>query len=749
MDTDEDNIGVENPVVRRMLDNFKLSSEAEADNRKRGLNCISFYRGGKAQWDEGIYKLRDKKRPTEAYNQIPKFIRQITNVMRMNKAQTRVVANTDGDVETATLMEDLLRSIQSECQADVAYDMAGFNSTVNGWGYWRWLKEYENNKSFDQILRIAQVPNPFKIYDDPFTTSQDRLDRRFLIEVEDIRLSEFNRDYKKEYDSTDLQSIGDAQPEWAGDDMVRVAEYWELTHDKGSLWKHKVTGETTDIQPTDEAEYQVREVLKPKVTWYKCTGLEVLEQADWDGVYIPYVFVAGETVYENGKIYYSGAVEPMIPPQKLYNYAANAIVEAVSSQPLAPYIAAVGQIDGKLQKFWDNMNTSNTPWLPYNPVTVDGQLVGAPQRNQLSADITSLVNVLQMAQAGFNEASGQYQANIGAASNEKSGVAIQRRNQQSEVSTFHFPDNLTRALNASGVIALDLIQKTYDGERMIKLLKENGDDYDEKINGKNEKGKLFDFTIGIYDIVIDSSPGYSTKRQEGAEAMIQLASTTNLMEVAPDIVFRTQDWEGAQEISERYKTLLPPALQDNEDMADVPKQVQGQMKQMGLMIQQLQQQLQAAAEQLQQAEVMANDKQAENQAKLGELQVKVQNTQNQAAKDQAEAAYKAAELEFEKEKFYTETALEKQRLALEEAQFQFEAIKNIQQPEQAESGEGEPNAATQQNGIGVLSELLVGVKDYLNQQAQSAALLNQAINTPKTATKTASGEWVVAPANMG
>jgi len=123
MKDDEDNIGVQNPVVKRMLDNFKISAEAEADNRKRGLECISFYRGGKAQWDEGIYTLRNKKRPNESYNQIPKFIRQITNVMRMNKAQTRVVANTDGDVEVAEKMEDLLRSIQSECQADVAYDI--------------------------------------------------------------------------------------------------------------------------------------------------------------------------------------------------------------------------------------------------------------------------------------------------------------------------------------------------------------------------------------------------------------------------------------------------------------------------------------------------------------------------------------------------------------------------------------------------------------------------------------------------
>ena len=450
---------VKDDAVKRMLDNFDLSKEAEAENRRRGLKAIQFYRGGKSQWDTNIYNLRNGIQPTESYNQIPKFIRQITNLMRQTRAQTKIVANMDGQVEVAEILEDLFRAIQAQSQADVAYDMAGFNSTVNGWGYWRWLKEYENDTTFDQILKIGQIPNPFKIYDDPFCLRQDRLDRKFLIEVEDVKKADFNAQENKNYDAVDLQSIGDAAPDWATETTVRRAEYWEVNEIPSGLWKNKKTGEIITEKPKDTNNYDYRVVMTPKVTWRKCTAMEVLEEQEWDGKYIPYVFVAGETVYENGKIYYSGAVEPMIPPQKLFNYAANAIVQAVSSQPLAPYIAAVGQITEPLAQFWDNMNTKNTPWLPYNPVTVNGQLAPPPQRNQQSADISSLVQTLQMAQEGFNEASGQYQANIGAVSNEKSGIAIQRRNQQSETSTFHFPDNLARALTASGIIGLDLVQK--------------------------------------------------------------------------------------------------------------------------------------------------------------------------------------------------------------------------------------------------------------------------------------------------
>lgn len=765
---------VKDKVVKRMLDNFDTSSEAESDNRKRGLNAISFYRGGKSQWDTKIYERRYGKQPTESYNQIPKFIRQITNNMRQNKANTKVIPNTDGDIVVAEKLEDLLRAIQAQSQADVAYDMAGFNSTVNGWGYWRWLKEYENEDTFDQILKIGQIPNPFKIYDDPFCQRQDRLDRRYLIEVEDVKLSEFNKEEKKDYDSVDLQSIGDAAPDWATGKTVRRAEYWERTDIKSQLFRNKQSGEITEVKPEDVNNYDTRDVITPKITWYKCTAMEVLETKTWDGVYIPYVFVAGETVYEDGKIYYSGAVEPMIPPQKLYNYAANAIVEAVSSQPLSPFIAAVGQIDGKLARFWDNMNTDNTAWLPYNPVTVNGQIAPPPSRMQQSADITSLVNVLEMAQTGFNEASGQYQANIGAASGEKSGIAIQRRNQQSETSTFHFPDNLARALTANGIIYLDLVQKTYDGSREVKFLKEDKTDYSEKINqptqDENGQETTIDFTVGTYDIMIDVGAGYTTKRQEGADAMIQLAQSTNLMEVAPDIVYREQDWPGAQEIADRYKKLLPPQLQDSPNMKDVPPEVQTKMAQMAALIQQAQQQIQALSGQLQQCEQELQSKQAEYATKMAGIQ---KDSQNDAAKAQNDTL----KLQIDRQKLI----LEKQKLDLEQAHFLMTQLQS-QQPQEEEQAAPQQDtmpanlgknaraghlqdiqAAQDQiemdnqlkvttlqqqgEGINMLSQMLQGIKASLDANNLTTQALIESVNAPKTASKSSNGEWTVAPIN--
>jgi len=753
---------VKDKAVQRMLDNFDLSSDAEAENRKRGLKAIQFYRGGKSQWDDNIYNIRNGIQPTESYNQIPKFIRQITNLIRQNKAQTKVVANMDGEEKVAGVIEDLMRAIQAQSQADVAYDMAGFNSTVNGWGYWRWLKEYENDTSFDQILKIGQIPNPFKIYDDPFCTRQDKLDRKFLIEVEDVKKSDFNREEGKSYDSLDLQSIGDAAPDWATETTVRRAEYWEVKDVESDLWKNKITGEVTSEKPSDPNNYDYRVVITPKVIWRKCTAMEVLEEQEWDGKYIPYIFVAGETIYEDGKIYYSGAVEPMIPPQKLFNYAANAIVQAVSSQPLAPYIAAVGQITEPLAQFWDNANTKNTAWLPYNPITVNGQVAPPPQRQQQSADITSLVEVMKIAQEGFNEASGQYQANIGAVSNEKSGVAIQRRNMQSETSTFHFPDNLARALTASGIVALDLIQKTYDGSRVVRLLKEDKTDYTQEINKvtTTDAGEedIFDLTLGTYDVMVDVGPGYTTKRQEGAAAMVQLAGSTNLMEVAPDIVYREQDWPGAQEIAERYKKLLPPQLQDQPNLKDVPPEVQAQMQQMGNALKQMQGQLQATTQALAAAEQQLKSKQLETQASIADSNNKLQSDTLKAQTEAMKAENDKLQLLVDNQK----TLLQIQQLDFDTAKLKFEALQSLTQDNESQQ-EQEPSeepsethmqvnnslkeAELQQQaqGIVMLAQMLDGIKNALDAQSVAVVNLTQTVSTPKTAVKGANGNWVVAP----
>ena len=652
-------------IIQRMMANFRLSEDASSENRRNGLDAMKFRRGGKDQWDTSVYTMfGEQNKPRESYNQIPQFVHQVTNEMRINMPQTRFAPGTNGSEKVAEVYEDLARAIQSTSEAEVAYDIAADSQVTIGWGYWRYLTKYENDMSFDQIIVINAVPNAFMIYDDPATREQDKSDRRWLIEVSDIPIHDFNSEYKKDYGLTDLQSIGDSSPAWATDHTIRVAEYWEVEHQKKTLYRDAM-GVVSDQPPIIPMAFETRDVMVPVVKWYKVNAVEVLEEATWPGKYIPYVFVAGETLNVDGKIFYTGLVEGMMPAQRQYNYWVNSATEVVAMAPKAPFIAAVGQLEG-LEKFWDNANIKNYPWLPYKPITINGTLAPPPTRNSPSADIGAMLALVQQAQQNFYTTTGIYPAALGQQSNEKSGKAIIARQKEGDISTFHFQDNLARALRFGGRILADLFQKIYDGSRALRLLKEDGTKWTAQVNtpkmGADGKEETLDMTTGIYDVAVTTGPSYSTKRQESAESMTAMAQAyPPLMQIAGPQIVRSFDWPGANEIAEAMERAMPPQLQTPPDMEDIPPQIVGKLQQQEQQIGQLNQALEMATAELQKATAQAESKQADIQMKGVDMQIKQEQGQIDAKIKLEELAIKREELLIKR----AELELERERLLVE------------------------------------------------------------------------------------
>jgi hypothetical protein len=79
--------------------------------------------------------------------------------------------------------------------------------------------------------------------------------------------------------------------------------------------------------------------------------------------------------------------------------------------------------------------------------------------------------------------------------------------------------------------------------------------------------KIYNPSIGKYDVVATTGPGYATKRQEALEAMAQLLQgNPQLWAVAGDLFIKNMDWPGAQEMSKRFaKTIDPKFLSDGDE----------------------------------------------------------------------------------------------------------------------------------------------------------------------------------------
>lgn len=677
-------------IVSDMLRDFKQSSEAEADNRTRALFVLDFVRPGAKQFGATEIAARGN-RPSYSFNQLPKFGRQVINDQWQNVAQIKYIPKNDASVDTSELLEDKVREVQSQGCAQTAYKLA-ISSQINiGWGYFAFATDYENDDTNDQEIYIRQIPNTFQVYDDPSTREQDRSDRRYLIEVEDIPRTEFNRNNDKEYTDGDLQSIGSDYPDWAsmGKDLVRIGHYWRMEYDKTTVWFHKETGEKVTDKPKDKKNYNEREIKTPRVMYYKCTATEKLEEREWLGSHIPYCFVEGNKTIVNGKTYLTGIYEDMISTQVLYNYATNTAIELAESAPISPFIGDSRAFKG-YEKFYDTVNTKNYAYLPYNAIDENGQPINPPARMQNGADLSSAVSLIQMAEQNFYGTSGIYPASLGQQSNEKSGKAILARQKEGDVSTSNYADTFGRALLYGGIIFEDLSKKIYDGSREIQVMSEDKKTRTVKINQKYADPKTgkpvnYDMTKGDREVAITTGPSYSTKREESREAQIQLfQAAPQAMLPALPMIIRSMDWPNADKTADAVERGLPPELRDPERQAEqmkgVPPAVQAQMQQAQQIIEQL-----GAA--LQEAQAAAQSKQQEDQIKMGELQVKAQSAQTTAEKNQLDAEIKAAELQFEREKLAAETAIEEQRIELEKIKYMAELQKQPNAEPMQQSGE--------------------------------------------------------------
>jgi hypothetical protein len=178
----------------------------------------------------------------------------------------------------------------------------------------------------------------------------------------------------------------------------------------------------------------------------------------------------------------------------------------------------------------------------------------------------------------------------------QSGKAIQGQQAQVDMTNFHYYDNLTRSIRHTGRIILDLIPKIYDRERVMRIIGDDGKPEIVTLNqpGTDENGVskiLNDVTVGQYDVVMDTGPGYNSKRAEAVDSMMSLlGADPSLMQQAGDLIFRNMDFPGADIIADRLAAANP--LSQIDEKSEVPPQAQMMIAQGKQQIQQLQQQIQ-------------------------------------------------------------------------------------------------------------------------------------------------------------
>jgi predicted nucleic acid-binding Zn-ribbon protein len=196
---------------------------------------------------------------------------------------------------------------------------------------------------------------------------------------------------------------------------------------------------------------------------------------------------------------------------------------------------------------------------------------------------------------------------------------------------------MAKGIRRTWEILIDLIPKIYDTERSVRILGADGAEKYSKVNAIDPATgqAINDLSRGKYDVAITVGPSYATQRQEAVEAYTQIGQAQpELYGIAGDIIFRNMDLPGAEQIAERMKAMLPPAIQQTlQDGKPMPPEVTQAMQQ----VQQMQQQVQQHGQLVQQAA-------AEVEQKSGELDQQVAQLKVQQAQFDADVAKKLASI---------------------------------------------------------------------------------------------------------
>jgi len=595
---------------------------AFADSREDELDDLRFAAGSpdnQWQWPAGVLGTRTSvqgssinARPCLTINKLPQHIRQVTNDQRQNRPSGKVIpADDKADVEVAEIFNGIVRHIEYMSDADVAYDTACENQVTYGEGYIRLLTEYCYEDSFDQDIRIGRIRNSFSVYMDPTIQDPCGSDAEFCFITEDLLKSEFERLYPDAtpLSSIESQGIGDqSMGQWLTEDTVRIADYYYIEHKQAKLNLYPGNMSHFDGSPEDKQMKAMglkpgrsRMVDRKTVKWCKTNGYEVLKSQDWAGKFIPVIRVVGNEYEVEGKLYVSGLVRNSKDAQRMYNYWCSQEAEMLALAPKAPFIGYGGQFEG-YENQWKTANTTNWPYLEVNPNVTDGMggTLPLPQRSLPPMAQTGLIQAKMGASDDIKSTTGQYDSSLGATSNERSGRAILAREKQGDTGTYHYVDNLSRAIRYCTRQMVDLIPKIYDTERIARIIGADGETDMARINpdqpepvrkiqdqAGNTIAKIYNPGVGTYDVVVTTGPSYMTKRQESLDAMSQiLQGNPNLWAVAGDLFVKNMDWPGAQEMADRFrKTIDPKLLADG----DKPPELQAAEKQIEEMTAEMQQ----------------------------------------------------------------------------------------------------------------------------------------------------------------
>ncbi|MFT8897831.1 MAG: portal protein [Acetobacter sp.] len=600
-------------ILAEVVERHRRCQDVESSARSNYRSDMQFLYGdayNQAQWDPAVVMARSGAggsggRPCITVNKTLQHVLQVTNSARQQTMGVKIVATGFGaSQKAAEVLEGIIRHIEAQSNAQQnAYANAIMGQVGGGIGYVHLITDYVRGiDSFDQDLFIETVPDPLCVMLDPDAQEPDKSDANWGMLITHMPRGEFDRAYPRDKDIAAEHPFDGASSmdgDWEEKDRVRIARYYRRSEIDDTLWNVPPLpalglpgGPMRESQMPDglpelcrEMKCEHRIVSDHAVEWFLIGGSRILDQGDTVFKNIPIVPFIGIETNIDGKLDRKGLTRLLIDPQRMFNWSGSKFIEGLAAQTIGSWVASDAQVAGR-ENEWALSNISPPGVLIYNSKDPDTSepVQGGPAPVPPPQFSPGYLQAMQQSDQQMQMASGQYQAEMGAPSNEKSGRAIGERQRQSDTANYHFTDNQGMALRLIGKIMLDAIPRVYDVTRAVQVLGIDGTMAQAVIDPQiaqahqqitpqgpiaeeqsqdpeavaDVKGAILAINpnVGRYDVMADVGPSWASQTQETFNALMQVVQADPaLMAKCGDLLFRSAPFPLASEIADRLKPV--------------------------------------------------------------------------------------------------------------------------------------------------------------------------------------------------
>jgi hypothetical protein len=573
--------------------------------------CDEYYRGN--QWDEyDKQKLESEGRPALTINAILSTVNSVLGEQTSSRAMVDFKPKREGSQEMATILKKLYSVIHDQNDLDSKESQVFADGLIQDRGYFEVKIDF--NENVEGEIKVT-VEDPLDIYLDPDAKDYDPSTWNEVIKSRWLSLNEVEILYGEEkvkkltglvhadsyYGSDSIyvteQRFGDAADSvLTGDEgeyseldrkqirRVRIVERQYRIPHKCEYFINPKYGDVA-LVPTEWSESQkathemryglMRTEKESMKIRYTVSSDKVVLFDDWS-IYPFFTIVPFFPYFRRGRPF--GMVRNLISPQEQLNKVSSQELHVVNTTANSGWIIETASLANMGAAELEQRGAETGLILEFHKGAAPPMKIPA---NQIP---TGLDRISTKAAINIKEISGISDAMLGYDSPEVSGIAIEAKQARGKTQIQVPLDNLNRTRGLLAKRILTLLQTWYDNPRIF-FMTQGGTETPEvvEINQALPDGsKLYDITVGEYDISVSSQPSRDVYEDaQFAEAMALRAAD---VVIPDDTIIEYSHLEDKMKIAERVREMTgtAPPTPEQQQQNQALQQLQLQQIQLNI-----------------------------------------------------------------------------------------------------------------------------------------------------------------------